>query len=71
MILSYKLCINILLEPITIDIKRTQTTNISTQNCAAVQMSQEETGIMFLLMNVKRFKKSFSVVLFYIQLYTK
>ena len=27
MILSYKLCINMLIEPVNVDIKRTQTTN--------------------------------------------
>ena len=31
MILSYKLCINILLEPLKIDIKRTQTKNETVQ----------------------------------------
>ena len=44
---------------------------IRTRSSVVVQMSEVETGIIFLFMNVKRFKRSFSVVLFYIQLYTK
>ena len=57
MILSYKLCINILLEPVKIDTERTQ--------------SKEKTGIIFLFISVKKFKRSFSVVLFYVKLCTK
>ena len=34
-------------------------------------MAQVETGIIFLVMNVKRLKRSFSVVSFYIIFYTK
>ena len=57
MILSYKLCINILLEPVKIDTERTQ--------------SKDKTGIIFLFISVKKFKWSFSVVLFYVKLCTK
>ena len=45
MIVSYKLCINTLVEPVKVDIKRMQI-------CVVFQMSQVETGIIFLFMNV-------------------
>ena len=41
---------------------------IRTRSSVVVEMSQVETGIIFLFTNVKRFKKSFSVILLYIQL---
>ena len=50
---------------------RTSNTFIRTRSCVVVQMSQVETEMIFLFMHVKRFKWSFSVVSFYIQLYTK
>ena len=62
MIVSYKLCINTLVEPVKVDIKRAQI-------CVVSQMSEAETGIIFLIMNVKRFKGSFFVASFYMQLY--
>ena len=49
MILSCKLCMNILLEPIKFDIKRTQTKKKSVRE--AVQMSQIETGIILYFIN--------------------
>ena len=54
MIISYKLCISIFLEPVKVDIKRTQTKKLNIP-----------------IINIKRFKRSFSLVLFYMQLYTK
>ena len=45
-----------LLEPVKFDIKRT---------------TKNKTGIIFLFMNVKIFRWNFSVLSFYIQLYTK
>ena len=80
MIVSYKLCINILLEPVKVDIKRTQTKSKTVRkysNNTNQPGSQVETGaiflfgIIFLFMNVKRFKRSFSVVSSYIRLYIK
>ena len=57
MIFSRKLCINILVEP-------------GTQSCAVAQMNQVETRKTCLFMNAKKFERSFSVVSFYMQLYT-
>ena len=64
MIVSYELCINILSETLKVDIK-------TTRSSVAAQKSQEETGLIFLLKNVERYKRSFSIVLFYIQLCKK
>ena len=59
MILSYKLYTNIPLEPVKVDIRRTETENktalnpnLQTRSWVAFQMSQVETGIIFLFMNV-------------------
>ena len=41
----------------------------SNSNLCCAQMSQVETGIIFLFMKVKRFKRSFSVLSFYIVIY--
>ena len=48
MILSYKLYINVLLETVKVDIKRTQTRNRNSRNNIPI------IGIIFLFMNVKR-----------------
>ena len=58
---SHELCIIILLEPVKVDIKRTQTKNKTIRKY----------WIIILFMNVKRSKEIFSVVSCYIQLYKK
>lgn len=63
--LIYKLYINVILETIKVDIKKAQTRNKNSRKIIPI------TGIIFLFINVKRFKKSFSAVSFYIKLYTK
>ena len=52
MILSYKLYINILLEPVKVDIKRTQ-------SCVVVQTSQADVEIIFQFMNNQRLRGVF------------
>ena len=55
MILPCKLCINIVLEPVKVDIKRTQ-------SCVVVQTSEADIVIIFPFMNNQRFKRNFFVV---------
>ena len=58
---SHELCIIILLEPVKVDIKRTQTKNKTIRKY----------WVIILFNNVKRSKEIFSVVSCYIQLYKK
>ena len=57
MILSYKLCINILVEPVKVDIRRTQT--VRKLCCCSDESGRNRNKFLFI--NVKRFKRSFSV----------